>query len=83
MLSFLNKVVSRVLIVLVHIYRWTLSPIIHVLSGPGAGCRFHPTCSEYAITSLREKTPIEACVLIFKRLSKCHPRNSGGYDPVP
>jgi putative membrane protein insertion efficiency factor len=50
---------------------------------PSGRCRFTPTCSAYAKEAI-EKTPTGiACYLIVKRVLKCHPLCSGGYDPVP
>ena len=36
------------------LYRWTLSPLKRFFMGPGAGCRFHPTCSAYAMESIMQ-----------------------------
>lgn len=46
-------------------------------------CRFYPSCSHYAIESLREFGVIKGGWLTIKRLLKCHPLHSGGSDPVP
>ena len=46
-------------------------------------CRFDPSCSSYAIEALNKKNIFEALWLIFKRLAKCHPFGSYGYDPLP
>ena len=63
-------------------YRTILSPILHTLM-PGFGCRFHPTCSEYAIQSLGTHGIIKGGWLALGRLLKCHPFHPGGSDPVP
>ena len=49
----------------------------------GPCCRFTPSCSSYALLSIRRFGIIEGVLLIFKRLAKCHPFHPGGYDPVP
>jgi putative membrane protein insertion efficiency factor len=69
--------VTWVVIGLVYLYRWLISPLI------GPRCRFTPTCSRYAIEALKEHGLIKGCWLSGKRLLKCHPLNDGGYDPVP
>ncbi|MGX9419328.1 membrane protein insertion efficiency factor YidD [Vibrio sp. RC27] len=66
-----------IVIGLIHIYRWLISPLI------GPRCRYTPTCSIYAIEALKEHGFIKGGWLSGKRLLKCHPLNDGGYDPVP
>ena len=63
-------------------YRTILSPILHVICGPGSGCRFEPSCSCYWIESLKEHGAWRGLLLGLKRLLRCHPWNRGGYDPV-
>jgi putative membrane protein insertion efficiency factor len=46
-------------------------------------CRFHPTCSEYAIEALSTHGLIRGSFLAIRRLVRCHPFSSGGIDPVP
>lgn len=59
------------------IYQLTISPLI------GSRCRFYPSCSEYAATSLTRHGLIKGCLLTLKRLGKCHPGHPGGVDNVP
>jgi hypothetical protein len=49
----------------------------------GPTCRFHPSCSYYAIDALTQHGLVKGCWLSLKRILKCHPLNDGGYDPVP
>lgn len=46
-------------------------------------CRFHPTCSTYALEALRVHGPLRGTWLAARRLGRCHPWNVGGIDPVP
>ena len=46
-------------------------------------CRFHPTCSAYALTAIRQRGPLVGVGLTLWRLLRCHPFHPGGYDPVP
>ncbi len=65
----------------IHAYRLALSPLT-----PPA-CRFHPTCSAYALAALHEHGPLRGLGLALRRLARCHPikwLGSGeGFDPVP
>ena len=46
-------------------------------------CRFYPTCSEYTKQAIIKYGIIKGLWLGIKRISKCHPLNPGGYDPLP
>ena len=72
-----NKIFTYPLIVFIKIYQYTVSPII------GQNCRYLPTCSEYTIECLKKFGLIKGFILSFKRVSKCHPWGSHGYDPIP
>ncbi|MCB5189043.1 membrane protein insertion efficiency factor YidD [Methylobacillus caricis] len=71
------KLFSSVLIVLIRIYQWTLSPFI------GQSCRFSPTCSQYAIEAIQKHGALRGAFYTIRRLSRCHPWHAGGHDPVP
>ena len=66
---------SWLLIGLVTIYRWTLSPVL------GRHCRFEPTCSVYFIESVRKYGAIRGAFRGVMRICRCHPWHPGGYDP--
>lgn len=61
----------------VRFYRFFISPLL------GPRCRFEPTCSHYAEQAIIEHGIARGLYLSLRRLSKCHPWHSGGYDPVP
>ena len=67
----------NVLILLVKLYRVTLSPVI------GRQCKFIPTCSQYAIDALNARGAVVGLVLTIWRLLRCSPLTKGGYDPAP
>lgn len=68
---------GRVLILLIRIYQWGLSPFL------GHHCRFYPTCSEYACTAIARHGAARGLWLAVKRIGRCHPWHPGGVDPVP
>ncbi|MDF1643492.1 MAG: membrane protein insertion efficiency factor YidD [Pseudomonadales bacterium] len=68
---------KAIAIALIKGYRYFISPM-----RPPC-CRFHPSCSEYAITAFQDHNFIIALFLSVKRLLKCNPFHSGGYDAVP
>jgi uncharacterized protein len=62
---------------LIRLYQWFISPIL-----PNA-CRFVPTCSQYGIEAVQKHGAFKGLWLTLKRIGKCHPWGSSGYDPVP
>lgn len=72
---------TRLLLALLGFYRRWLSPAMHVLS-PG-GCRFQPTCSEYAMVAIANHGVLRGTALALWRLLRCHPFSKGGLDQVP
>ena len=73
----LNKVATFPLLILIRGYQLIISPLL------GSNCRFIPTCSEYAMESLRSHGLIKGSYLTIKRIGKCHPWGGHGYDPIP
>jgi putative membrane protein insertion efficiency factor len=71
------------LIGLVLFYRWFLSPLKYAIFGPGARCRFEPSCSGYALEALRRHGFFCGTWLALRRLLRCHPWGASGPDPVP
>lgn len=70
--------VADVVLAPVRLYRRYLSPL-----KPTPSCRFHPTCSEYAIQAVETHGVVKGLALATWRVLRCHPFNPGGYDPVP
>ncbi len=68
---------KRTLTALLRAYRYAVSPML------GARCRFHPSCSAYAIGAIEHHGALAGIWLALKRLARCHPWHPGGYDPVP
>lgn len=62
---------------LIRAYQFFISPWL------APNCRFHPTCSEYAIQAIRIWGPIKGVSLAVRRVGRCHPWSPGGDDPVP
>lgn len=69
--------IKSVLLGLIGLYRYGISPML------GRNCRFHPSCSEYAMDAIRAHGALRGTWLALKRVGRCHPFNPGGYDPVP
>lgn len=63
-------------------YVGTIGKILRLHSGSST-CRFTPTCSEYAYQAVDRYGILYGSWLGVKRISRCHPWNPGGWDPVP
>jgi putative membrane protein insertion efficiency factor len=61
----------------IRLYQATLSPLL------GANCRHTPSCSQYAIEAIQEWGVIKGIWLGSKRIARCNPWGTSGYDPVP
>jgi putative membrane protein insertion efficiency factor len=67
---------ARALLVLIEVYRMTLSPIL------GGHCRFVPSCSLYAREAIERHGARAGSLMALRRLLRCQPFHRGGYDPV-
>ena len=76
-----RSIISRFILLLTYAvlrgYKLLISPLI------GPRCRHLPTCSEYAEEALRKHGLVKGGWLSIKRIGRCHPWGSSGYDPVP
>ena len=66
-----------VLLFLVRGYQAILSPLLP------SSCRFLPSCSAYAVEALERHGALRGTVLAIRRVTRCQPFCTGGYDPVP
>ena len=72
-----NRILIFPLTFIIKIYQYFLSPLL------GQNCRYLPTCSDYALESLKRYGLIKGSFLAIKRISKCHPLGGYGIDPIP
>ena len=62
----------------IRFYRRVISPL-----KPAPSCRFHPTCSAYAVDAILTHGVLRGGWMSVRRVAKCHPWHPGGLDPVP
>lgn len=77
MLKLINKILGVAVILFVRTYQFVISPLL------GPTCRHTPTCSSYMIDAITEWGVYKGVWLGLKRVGKCHPWGTSGYDPVP
>lgn len=75
--------IKFLLITLVQVYRWVLSPLKTALFGPVGRCRYTPSCSAYALEAIRRHGAVYGAWLAVCRIGRCHPWADHGHDPVP
>jgi uncharacterized protein len=75
--SAVNRWFNAVPILLIQFYRSFISPLL------GPSCKYHPTCSQYALDAFRQHHFFYASWLTVWRVLRCNPFSKGGYDPVP
>lgn len=68
---------SSLAVALIAVYQYGISPVLP------ASCRFHPSCSAYAIEAIRRFGLAGGGWLAAKRVARCHPWGACGEDPVP
>jgi putative membrane protein insertion efficiency factor len=79
----LARPATKVVVGLIQLYRWTLSPLQAFLFGPLARCRFTPGCAAYAQEALQTHGLVRGGWLALRRVCRCHPWGGCGPDPVP
>ncbi|MFN7834776.1 MAG: membrane protein insertion efficiency factor YidD [Burkholderiaceae bacterium] len=72
-----RKAVQQALRHAVRAYQYAISPWL------APSCRFLPTCSDYALVALETHGAAKGSWLALRRVCRCHPWCSGGWDPVP
>ena len=73
-MKYLGRSMKYLAIGLIYVYRWTISPVL------GKRCKYHPSCSQYAIDALREYGLVKGSILAGWRLFRCNPWSHGGVD---
>jgi uncharacterized protein len=68
---------------LIRAYQALVSPLLSWLGGPGSGCRFEPSCSQFFLEAVEAHGPARGSWLGVKRICRCHPWGGCGCDPVP
>ncbi|MFM9840787.1 MAG: membrane protein insertion efficiency factor YidD [Cyclobacteriaceae bacterium] len=68
---------KKIFILPIKFYQGAISPLL------GAHCRHAPSCSQYAIDAIMEWGILKGTWLGAKRIGRCHPWGTSGYDPVP
>lgn len=75
--SILKLLTGYIFLIPIYFYKWVISPYTP------ASCRHIPTCSQYAVDAIKMHGPFTGGWLAIKRISRCHPWGTHGYDPVP
>jgi hypothetical protein len=85
LLLFIKTLPVTIAKTMIRFYQRTLSPDHGPLRKlwPYGACKFHPTCSEYALEAIDQHGVIIGMMLGTSRLFRCTPFAKGGYDPVP
>jgi uncharacterized protein len=71
------SVAQRVALAAIRLYKLLISPMFT------GSCRFMPSCSEYAREAIVRFGVVRGSIFALKRLGRCHPLGSHGFDPVP
>lgn len=71
------KLIKNILLLSIKAYQFCISPYI------GMSCKFYPTCSIYAYQAINSYGVLKGSYLSLKRILRCNPFSSGGFDPIP
>lgn len=72
-----TTIAQRIVLGIIRFYQRFLSPLL------GSSCRFYPTCSHYTYEAIAKYGVLKGGWMGLRRISRCHPWNAGGFDPVP
>ena len=72
-----TKLVGALFKGLIRGYQWLVAPVL------GPGCRYYPSCSNYALEAIEHFGAVGGTWLAVKRIARCHPWGGSGVDPVP
>jgi hypothetical protein len=73
----MTTLLTRSMQLAIRMYQFAVRPLLV------GGCRFHPTCSEYALEAIDRHGPLRGAWLSLRRIARCHSFHDGRYDPVP
>ncbi len=73
----MKHILEKIFCALIVFYRQAISPHFP------PSCRYYPTCSEYALQSIKKYGPFKGTLMAIWRILRCNPFHKGGYDPVP
>lgn len=73
----MKRLLTAFVLFLIRAYQFVARPLL------GNRCRFHPSCSDYAVEALRRHSLSKGSWLALRRIGSCHPWHAGGFDPVP
>lgn len=79
----ITRIATTLIRGLIRFYQIALRPMIKFAAGPGAGCRFTPSCSHYFLQAVEAHGPLTGSWHGIRRILRCHPWGGCGYDPVP
>ena|GEM_PF-326160 len=77
MIRFLKKAASYIFLIPIYLYRLIISPFLP------SSCIYRPSCSQYAVESIKQHGVIKGLILAVTRITRCHGLYEGGNDPVP
>lgn len=76
-MKLIKLIISLPSLLFIAIYKYAISPFTP------AACRHYPTCSTYASEAIQKHGIHKGSAMAIKRIAKCHPWGTQGYDPVP
>jgi putative membrane protein insertion efficiency factor len=68
---------KKIFVFIIELYQKYISPL------KPRTCRFYPTCSAYSKEAIITHGALKGGFMAIRRITRCHPFNPGGFDPVP